>query len=81
MIFREEQKARFEVQHCTFTPQTVTPKDPAINNKTRNHAKNQIYEKLYSDYDSLQRKKVRQQYEREAALKEVNTFKPNLFVT
>ena len=51
--------------------------------KSRNNGggtgdKSQIYEKLYSDFDSIQRKKLRQQYERETKVKEELTFKPFL---
>lgn len=78
MKFREEQKLRMEVQDCTFSPKTVVPKDPSML-KTRNFGdKSQIYDKLYSDFDSIQRKKLRQQYEREAKVKEELTFKPFL---
>ena len=37
-----------------------------------------IHDKLYSDFDKLQRKKLKQQYEREAKIKEELTFKPSL---
>jgi hypothetical protein len=47
----------------------------SMSGKGRNY---QIYDKLYSDFDSLQRKKLKQQYEREAKIKEELTFKPNL---
>jgi hypothetical protein len=80
--YREEQKMRMEVQNCTFSPKTVIPKDPQMR-KSRNNGsgpgdKSQIYEKLYSDFDSIQRKKLRQQYERETKVKEELTFKPFL---
>jgi len=59
MKFREEQKMRLEVEQCTFSPKTVTLKESTVK-KTRNAQDNQIYEKLYSDFDSIQRKKLRQ---------------------
>jgi hypothetical protein len=53
MKFREEQKKRLEVQNCTFSPKTVVPKDPQMLRSRNNGDKSHIYEKLYSDFDSI----------------------------
>ncbi|TNV79509.1 hypothetical protein FGO68_gene661 [Halteria grandinella] len=73
--FKQEQKIKQEVQQCTFTPHTQK------NSQQQRLPKEQvpqIYDKLYSDFDKLQRKKLKQQYDREAKIKEELTFKPNI---
>jgi len=68
--YKEQLKVKQEVQYCTFNPTTLGTRS---NSMKRGEV---IYDKLYSDYDVIQRKKLKKQYEREARIKEELTFKP-----
>jgi len=56
----------------TFSPVLATAKGSSPKKRPG------LYEKLYQDFDKMQRKKLKQKYDHESQVKEELTFKPTL---